>query len=122
MFLVGCVVLALHDHVRPGKRGLHVPLADLVEHADIGIANFRVDARRAGFHGLGRIVDGRQVLVFHFDQIPGMGCDGFRVCDNGCHLVALAADDVTLHPLPLVVTGEKGRREPAGLSSAGRIH
>ncbi len=94
MFLVGCVVLALDDHIRPGKCGLHIAFADLVQHADVGIADFRVDARRFGFHCLSCIEDGGQVLVFHFDQIPCLGGDGLRFGDDGGYLVTLAADDV----------------------------
>ena len=72
MLLVGRMVFAFDDdNVLPGEGGLHVALADLVPDADVGIADFRVDARRLRLHRLSRIVDSRQIFIFHLE--PGRG-------------------------------------------------
>ena len=58
MFLVGRMVFAFNDDIRPGEGCLHVALADLVPDADIGVTSFRVDARRCGFQRCRRVEDG----------------------------------------------------------------
>ncbi len=99
MLLVRCMVFAFDNDIRPGEGGFHIALADLVPDADIGIAPLRVDARRIRLHGFGRIINGRQVLIFHADQVARFGGNRFRFGDNGCHPVAFTADDIALHPI-----------------------
>ena len=60
MLLVGGMVFALYnDHIRPGEGRLHIALADLVPDADIGIASFRVDARRCRVQRGGSVIHSR---------------------------------------------------------------
>ena len=100
VLLVWRMVFAFDDHVCFGKSRLHITLADFVPDANVGIADFRMDARRIRLHRLDCVVDGRQILVFHADQVARFGGDGFRLGDNNCHPVALAADDIGPHRPP----------------------
>ena len=59
MFLDGREVLALDDHVRFCESRFDVSFADAVVHADVGIAQFRVNQRRSGLHGGCRVRDDR---------------------------------------------------------------
>ena len=98
VFLVGGLVFALDDHVRFGEGGFHVPFANLVMDANIRIAAFGMQLRRAGLHGLDRVRDERQVFVLDLDQPHRFRRGRLGLRDDRRDLVALEADDVRCHP------------------------
>ena len=87
-------VFAFDDHIRLRERGFDFAFAYLVMHADVGVANFGMNAWSTGLHGCFRIGDHRQVFVFDFDQVARGGSLGFGFRDHDCNLVAHKADHI----------------------------
>ncbi len=70
-----------------------------------------MDPDRIGFHGVARIQDGGQQLVFHFDQRQGFFCDLGSFRGDECHPVA--------HKPHLVIQRECVQRSGDGIRLPG---
>ncbi len=87
MFLHRGLVFAFHDHIRVRKARFHIPLADAVMHADIVVAALRVQPQRIRLHGLDRIREYRQVLIFDLDEFRRVRSLRFGLCHHRGDLV-----------------------------------
>ena len=110
-------VRALDDDRRLGKRAIDVAVTELVAQIRVIVRALVVHARRARAERLGRLEDGRQLLVLHVDQCDRLLGDGRRFGGDGSDLVADAPD------LPRLERGLiAGEAEPVLLDVGGGQH